>query len=268
MHKEAKKKTRRIGQTIATLTEGVFSHIVDILLWSAIYTAELSVPQSTSASGQVWRAQVAADRFLHRVNYDVIKDALKHARRRGWIQKGTKRGAPPAITAQGRRRLTEILPHYDPTRTWDGRMHLITYDIPEKRRQDRDLLRMYLRRLGCGKLQDSVWMTPYNPIDIIRSFIEEQRLGGTVIISDLGAGGSIGEEDLVSLVVRIYPLETLDDRYSEWFDEAQERGVDHWMVMGYLAILRDDPQLPFPLLPAWWKGDKAYALIKPYLDKV
>ncbi len=249
------------------LTEGVFSRTVDMALWLMVFTGEVGLPQSTS--GQIGRAQFAADRFLEHINYDVIKDAVKHARRRGWLTPAKRRHAIPAITQAGKKRLASILPRYDETRTWDGRMHMVTYDIPEKKRGDREMLRDYLRRLGCGRLQASVWITPYNPIDTIRAFMEEKDLAGTVIVSDMGEGGAIGEEDLRALIVRVYDLENLQDRYEAWRDEyASRKALDHWAVIRYLSILADDPQLPFGLLPRWWQGARAYERVKPYLAKV
>ncbi|MBI5620008.1 CRISPR-associated endonuclease Cas2 [Candidatus Gottesmanbacteria bacterium] len=256
-----RRRTRRLSRAALQLTEGLFSHAVDLALWSVAYFAHLSVTRSMS---QLYRTEMAADRFLSQVNYEVIKNALNAARKKGWLV--TKnRHALPEITREGKRRLASLIPHYDDTRMWDSRMHLITYDIPEKRRRDRGLLREYLQRIGCGRLQDSVWMTPYNPIDTLRSFIEEKQLGGTVIVSDIGKDGSIGEEDVQLMVVRTYGLEPLNDRYEEWLADVGEHGVDHWAVVRYLSILADDPQLPFPLLPSWWKGEKAYLSVKNQL---
>ncbi|MBI3559691.1 hypothetical protein HY087_01000, partial [Candidatus Gottesmanbacteria bacterium] len=115
----------------------------------------------------------------------------------------------------------------------------------------------------------SVWITPYNPIDLVRSFAEEKELSGTVIVSDLGKDGAVGEEDLRALLVRIYKLEELNGRFEEWLSSVEDSdGIDHHAIIGFLAILKDDPQLPFPLLPPWWKGDKAYELVKSQLLSV
>lgn len=246
------------------LAEGAFSHMVDMTLWFIVYFAEASMPQSRS--GQLFRAQVAADTFTNRVHYDSIKNALVMAKRRGYIVQKT-RHADPEITVEGLRRLADVLPRYDEKRTWDGRLHLVTYDIPEKLRNMRGLLRHHLQRIGCGKLQDSVWMTPYDPVDTLRSFIETRRLGGTVIVSSLGKGGSIGEEDIHALIARVYDLEYVNGRYKQWLRAVENAGsVDHQLLLGYLAILAKDPQLPFPLLPAWWLGSRAYTKAKKQLQ--
>lgn len=255
-----------ISKAAVKLTEGVFAYSVDVLLWTTVYVAELMLP--APASGKVWRAGIAADRFTGGMNYEVIKNALITARRNGWIKKGNRK-AQPEITAEGKRRLAATIPMYDAKRVWDGRLHLVTYDIPEALKTKREMLRGYLRRIGCAKLQDSVWITPYNPIDTLRTFIEEKELGGTIIISDMGKDGSIGEEDIRGLLVRVYKFEELNRRYETWLQEVGEHGsVDQYLLIGYLSILKDDPQLPFHLLPVWWKGDKAYALAKGKLNKL
>jgi hypothetical protein len=88
--------------------EGLFSYSVDFALWVTIYLADLSVPQSRN--GQIWRARIAADKFLSEINYEVIKNGIQTARKRGWIKIVKKRGAMPEITDEGMRRLKNILP--------------------------------------------------------------------------------------------------------------------------------------------------------------
>lgn len=261
-----KSVSRTVSRAALRLTEGVFGHAVDFGLWLTIYITHMSAPQSVT--GQNWRAVIAADKFLRDVNYQVIKNAIQTARKRGWIRV-VRRNAMPEITKEGRRRLVSKLPQYDAKRAWDGRMHIVTYDIPESHKHDRELLRGYLRRIRCGRLQDSVWVTPYNPIDLVRSFARSRGLHGTIIVSDMGKDGSIGEEDVKGLIVRVYGLESLNDRYTDWIESEKDKGaVDAFLMLRFLSILKDDPQLPFALLPQWWKGDTAYKLVKKELEKV
>ena len=85
----------------------------------------------------------------------------------------------------------------------------------------------------------------------------------------MGKGGAIGEENLASLVVRVWRLDRLNDRYEEWLREYKRSDkLDQWLVTSYLTILRDDPQLPFSLLPKWWKGDRAWRLVAPKIKEM
>lgn len=254
--------SKQLSRVALALADGLFGSAVDMTLYFIAYMGTVGLPQSTS--GQIWRAEREAERFLREVNYDVIKNAINTARKNNWIKR-VHRYAQPEITQEGKRRLASILPVYDAVRAWDGHLHTIVYDIPEARRKDRDLLREYLRRIGCGRLQYSVWMTPYNPVEILRSFMEDKGLSGTVIVSDVGSDGAIGEEDIRALIVRIYGLEKLNERYEEWLNDGEDRAVNHWDVVKYLAILRDDPQLPFSILPPWWRGSESFRRIKPYI---
>ena|SRR3989344_1577879 len=258
----------KMKRILTATGEGLFSYVTDVALWNAIFLAEVSLPQSSS--GQVWRAHVAADRFLRQWNYETIKTAIANARRQKLLRPVTRgRQAIPEITKTGKRRLATIIPVYDEKRLWDGRMHLVTYDVPETKRLDREALRDVIRRLGAGRLQDSVWITPYNPVDILRTCINEHHLSGSVIVSDMGQGGAIGEENLASLVVRVWRLDRLNDRYEEWLREYKRSDkLDQWLVTSYLTILRDDPQLPFSLLPKWWKGDRAWRLVAPKIKEM
>lgn len=46
-------------------------------------------------------------------------------------------------------------------KNWDGRWRIIIFDIPENKKQARDLFRQHLKRLGFYALQRSVFIHPY-----------------------------------------------------------------------------------------------------------
>lgn len=260
------RKRQELSRKLINLSEGLFAHAFDAALWLNVYIVALS-GVSRSGRRSAWWAGDETDRFLEDINYQAIKNAVVTAMKKGLLQTNI-RNAPPEITEAGKKRLDALLPRYDEKRVWDGQLHLITYDIPESKRQDRNVLRRRLYRLGCAKLQESVWVTPYNPIDTLRSFIDEEGLIGTVIVSALGKDSSIGEEDLVSLLVRIHRLNELNNRYANWLDVYKQGVIDQGGLIAYLSILKDDPQLPFALLPTWWKGDEAYKKVAPTLMKL
>ena len=55
----------------------------------------------------------------------------------------------------------------------------------------------------------------------------------------------------------------------KWLEAIEDQdGGDQLSIVSYLAILKDDPQLPFSLLPPWWKGDSAYQKVKMKMQKV
>lgn len=50
---------------------------------------------------------------------------------------------------------------------WDGKWHLLIFDIPEKNRRVRDDLRQELIKFEFYRLQDSVWVYPHECEDIL-----------------------------------------------------------------------------------------------------
>jgi len=50
---------------------------------------------------------------------------------------------------------------------WDGKWRVLIFDIPETRRFDRDNVRRALVSIGFMRLQDSVWIYPYNCENLI-----------------------------------------------------------------------------------------------------
>ncbi|MFH1402049.1 MAG: hypothetical protein ABIG87_00300 [Patescibacteria group bacterium] len=50
---------------------------------------------------------------------------------------------------------------------WDKKWRVVIFDIKEKRKRTRDLLRGTLNRLGFVKLQNSVWVFPYDCEELV-----------------------------------------------------------------------------------------------------
>ncbi len=117
-------------------------------------------------------------------------------------------------------------------------------------------------------LQQSVWLTPYNPTELIREFSEERDLEDLILVSSLGKDGTIGEMELAELMEKVYHLEKLNYRYQELLIEAEDKRVDkERLVFLFLSILKDDPQLPFELLPEDWVGERAYRFFQKITQK-
>lgn len=102
---------------------------------------------------------------------------------------------------------------------------------------------------------------------MLREFIEKAKLSGEVLISNMGQDGHIGGEDLKELLTRVYQLDDLSQRYSNFIESHQRRKqIDKAaIIFDFYSILDDDPQLPFPLLPNDWPGKKAYQLLRKHL---
>lgn len=66
-------------------------------------------------------------------------------------------------------------------RRWDGCWHVVMFDIKEWSRRKRDLLRLELQDFGFIKLQNSVWVTPYDCEKIVELLKVDLELGRDVL---------------------------------------------------------------------------------------
>jgi len=267
--KPAKKRIKRkkYKRIVRQASEGVVSTVADLVLFQFFFFGA-SIGKSASPR-DIWRAHYEARDTLEEVNFKTFQQAFQRLKRKGLIEVVKDEAYfEPKITKQGRQRLSEIIPRYRKKRPWDKRIYLVTYDVSEERRDDRDLLRHTLKKIGCAHLQDSVWLTPYNPKGILETFVEEHSLHGSIIVSDTGSDGAVGSRGLKELIREIYSLEDLNDRYKSFLYEfsksKREASVDT-VAAHYLSILQDDPQLPFELLPTDWRGDEAYEFYEEIL---
>ena len=196
---------------------------------------------------------------LEDLNYKTLKESFSYLKRKGLIRSLKE----PIITSAGIQRLNEKIPKYKKKRIWDKAIYLVTYDIPEEKKKFRNQLRNLLKSIGAAPLQVSVWLTPYNPSKILKKFTKTSGFSGEIIVSCMGKDGFIGEESIKQLVNRIYKLEKINDRYRE-FIHQHTRLIHNKSktIVYYLSILKDDPQLPFELLPEDWMGGKAHQLYK------
>ena len=72
---------------------------------------------------------------------------------------------------------------------WDGKWRLVIFDIPEKRRPARDLLRQKLKEWGFVHFQKSVWGSKKNCLNPLRNFIKQVGIEDWVMVleaADIG----------------------------------------------------------------------------------
>lgn len=247
-------------EKILGVTKGVLSTLSDYLLIQLYFGAE--VMTSGYGSHRVYQASERAweDFFDSKGGSKVVRQNFYKLRSRGLLSPTSD--GNQAITKAGWKRIKAAIPFYDERRAWDGKVYLVTFDIPEERKSQREFLRNYLKKIGCGMLQLSVWVTPYDPRAILRSFVERAGLEGLVLVADVGKDGSIAGESIPGLMQRVFKLGELDSRYRDFVDKhGPGRGKDpQELRFDFLSILGDDPQLPFSLLPKGWLGEKAYTI--------
>lgn len=128
-----------------------------------IFTPMFISGPSMAGVRRAWRQRLADNR---RQLYQI----LWHLERQGLILRQGKKLHNPVLSEKGRQRIIKLAVELtEPTRLapWDGRWHVVIFDIPESHRLGRDMLRDKLYQLGCVQLQRSVFVYPYDIQDII-----------------------------------------------------------------------------------------------------
>lgn len=206
---------------------------------------------------------IKATKIAHPRNFKRLIYKLKS---RGYLE---RREDYLRITQLGKERLLRNLPKYEKERPWDGIIYLITYDIPEERKNECDFVRSYLQKLGCGMLQHSVWLTPYNPKKLIADLVKERKLVGLILVSELREGSNIGGQDIRRVIAKVYQLDKIEQEYRDFVRAAEAKKLaGAQLIMTYYSILKRDPQLPFELLSDSWWGEDAYEVYKKELRRL
>ena len=119
---------------------------------------------------------------------DKTRSAVNRLARKGhitFVERGGKKQL--RITEAGRRELQRaelaaLLAHGPrKPRRWDKRWRLIVFDIPERRRAIRNKLRRVVRTLGFLRMQDSVWVYPYDCEELVVLLKADLRVGKDVL---------------------------------------------------------------------------------------
>ena len=64
---------------------------------------------------------------------------------------------------------------------WDGKWRILIFDIPEKKKSVREHIRYILISVGFMRLQDSVWIYPYDCEDLITLLKADLKIGKDVL---------------------------------------------------------------------------------------
>jgi DNA-binding transcriptional regulator PaaX len=118
-----------------------------------------------------------------RFNYQA-KSALRRLVDKGYVvfvEEDGKRYA--RTTEKGKRMLDMEIERVAITkkRKWDRRWRVVIFDIPERRKSVRVGLRRCMQKYGFARLQDSVWVYPYDCEDLIALVKADFRVGADVL---------------------------------------------------------------------------------------
>ena len=110
-----------------------------------------------------------------------IAKSLNRLIERGYVEmrrRGTQTSA--LLTLKGERfaaRIGEGSVAPKKPKRWDGKWRVLIFDIPERSKNTREQIRQTLLSIGFQRLQDSVWVYPYDCEDFITVLKFDFRIG-------------------------------------------------------------------------------------------
>lgn len=115
------------------------------------------------------------------LNKSSLSQALKRLRERGLIDFISDEKLAYKLTDKGKQKaIWESISISEGK--WDGKWRLVIFDIPEKRKQARNLLRSSLKEWGFIQWQRSVWASKADCTEALRNFIKSVGIEDWVMV--------------------------------------------------------------------------------------
>ena len=206
-------------------------------------------------------------------NFDLsqqaVRSAISRMSRKGLIKmRRVGRRSYYSLTNKGRTLLTEGATRIFKRKTnkWDGTWSIVTYSIPEKTRETRDIFRRELGWLGYGALSDATWISPYDMTREVSELAERLSIEDCVQIFSARQVGSANPKDIMNWC---WDLDKIHEKYNDFVDKYQRKLKDHrkrlqageviepgecfverfHLIHEYRRLPFYDPDLPLELLP-------------------
>lgn len=204
-----------------------------------------------------------------------ITQTLSRMTKVGEIEKKIKNGEVVLhIAAKGESLLNEdINLQYLAKRTWDGLWRVVIFDIEEKSRQIRNMLRDKLKSLGFAMWQESVYITPHPVAEEMNEFFEEKDLFPSCVCFEAKLSKTLDNKELASF---LFHLDGLAQSYSTLTLEAENiietlktgkinktKSYEHLrnLVERLQQTMLSDPFVPEELFPQVREREKAQKTI-------
>lgn len=150
--------------------------------------------------------------------------------------------------------------------TWDGKWRILSYEIPEKKREIRDKLRREVSGWGLGPWHRSFWLTPHPITTNLKSLVADKE--EEQYVQAFESEHVVG--DRAVLIEKVWELTLLEKKYRQLFkswhdilasanDKPQKMKA---IISHYIDVLRVDPGLPPQLLGSNWIGYEGFKIFK------
>lgn len=232
----------------------------------------MSTKEIVELLGRIGKSESAVRTTLFRLRHkELIRDS----------QKG--RETLFSLTDSGKELVADYLNRLSRSeKDWNGKWLLFSFNIPEKKRNLRNILRSELIFLGFGRLHANLWIIPYDIRQECHKIIERLKVKDytAMFITDY-----IGD-DPKKLAYRAWNLEQVSKTYQKTlekykkeyqeFKKALFSDSSQWALEALVRYLRlkeelvelgtKEPHLPKELLPDNWIGFELKKVVVDYLQ--
>ncbi|WP_138757860.1 PaaX family transcriptional regulator [Modestobacter altitudinis] len=200
---------------------------------------------------------------------------LKRMTQRGLLTRGqVGRTAEYALTPLAEdvlRRATDRVASAAPFEHPDGEWTLLSYSVPESRRDLRHRVRSRLTWAGFGGLRDGLWIAP-GTVDVV-AVLGRSDLADVAGLADAFAGRPLPGTDVHRLVHRAWDVPAVRTAHT-WFIDTWSRpprvagSLAQLTLLGadWLSLLRTDPGLPATQLGPAWPAAASSAVYRRVFD--
>jgi len=109
---------------------------------------------------------------------------IQRLKKQGYVEfEKNERGTFVRLTQKGKNELLryKIKEKFFKQKRWDKCWRVVAFDIKEKKKETRNSVRRELQNFGFIKLQNSVWVFPYDCEDVIALLKAEYEIGKEVL---------------------------------------------------------------------------------------
>jgi len=243
-----------LSEKINIFTQGLVNTASELMLLSICYNFTFELNDINMVDPE---EKIAIEAFK-KIPMKTIRRSLRHLRAKGLVAPNPDPGPPFILTNLGHNYLNSIIADYQHERPWEGRLYLVTYDVPRTNNRERNALREFLKQLGAGLLQHSVWVLPNNPQAQIEEFKNLNKINNSlIVISSFDAQGGVIGKSLSDVASETFKISAVNEAYQKFLTKHTLPCARERLIFLYLNALKLDPQLPFNLYPANWQGQVA-----------
>jgi DNA-binding transcriptional regulator PaaX len=172
-----------------------------------------------------------------------VRRALARAVVHGEVIKS--KGNKYQVSSRGRQRVRDLRPYLF-KRTWDKKWRMVVFDVPERYRGIRTVLRRFLLSMGFTAWQRSIWITPFDVSLEVREFIKASSLGKMAYLLEVNKVVGV---DSAEVALRAWKLKKLSQDYVDFAQACIKcKRVTSNIQRKFVNFLTDDPFLPAGLL--------------------